>query len=130
MPDGVSLRPLVAYCLNMHSKHARADGAATALAGSVAGTPFYSDRERAALAWTEAVTSLDEGHVPDSVFEQVRAQFSEEEIATLTLAVAMLYSIECDSPPAPRPCRCRSRRTDLAHPNCRSRTPGPFALIC
>ena len=41
-------------------------------------TPFYSDRERAALAWTEAVTRITEGHVPDEVFEQVRARFSEK----------------------------------------------------
>ena len=52
--------------------------------------PYYSDRERAALEWTEAVTLLGNGHVPDGVYEKVRAQFSEQEIATLTLAVAMI----------------------------------------
>jgi len=82
-----------AYCLDMHSKDARADGETEQRLYCLEAweeSPFYSDRERAALAWTEAVTSLDEGHVPDTVFEKVRAQFSEEEIATLTLAVAMI----------------------------------------
>jgi alkylhydroperoxidase family enzyme len=52
--------------------------------------PFYSERERAALAWTEAVTLVAEGHVPDAVFEEVRRQFSETEIAYLTLAIAAI----------------------------------------
>ena len=52
-------------------------------------TPFYSDRERAALAWTEAVT-ITNGHVPDEVFDTVRQHFSEEELVNLTLAVTMI----------------------------------------
>jgi alkylhydroperoxidase family enzyme len=52
--------------------------------------PFYTDRERAALAWTEAVTRITEGHVPDEVYEQARGQFSEKELADLTLAVAAI----------------------------------------
>ena len=55
-------------------------------------TPFYSDRERAALAWTEAVTKITEGHVPDEIFEEVRSQFSEKEIADLTLAITTINS--------------------------------------
>jgi alkylhydroperoxidase family enzyme len=53
-------------------------------------SPFYSERERAALAWTEALTLITEGHVPDEVYEQARAQFSEEELANLTLAIVAI----------------------------------------
>src|SRR5207237_247129 len=52
--------------------------------------PFYTDRERAALAWTEAVTLITDGHVPDEVYEQVRAQFSEQELVNLTMAVVAI----------------------------------------
>jgi alkylhydroperoxidase family enzyme len=52
--------------------------------------PYYTERERAALAWTEAVTLVAEGHVPDEVYEQVRPFFSEKELADLTLAVATI----------------------------------------
>jgi len=55
-------------------------------------TPFYTDRERAALAWTEAVTLVSQGHVPDEVYNLVRKQFSEKEIVDLTLAVAEINS--------------------------------------
>ncbi len=82
-----------AFCLDMHSKDARAEGEAEQRLYSLDAweeAPYYSDRERAALEWTEAVTLLGNGHVPDSVYEKVRAQFSENEIATLTLAVAMI----------------------------------------
>jgi AhpD family alkylhydroperoxidase len=82
-----------AFCLDMHSKDARAEGETEQrlyALDSWEEAPYYSDRERAALEWTEAVTSLGDGHVPDSVFEKVRAQFSEDEIAALTLAVAMI----------------------------------------
>ena len=53
-------------------------------------TPFFSDRERAALAWTEAVTRLTGGEVPDEVYTQARAQFDERELAELTLAVVVI----------------------------------------
>jgi len=82
-----------AYCLDMHSKDARAAGESEQrLYGLEAWreAPYYSDRERAALEWTEAVTLVSATHVPDSVYEVVRAQFSEEEIKTLTLAAAMI----------------------------------------
>jgi alkylhydroperoxidase family enzyme len=52
--------------------------------------PFYSDRERAALAWTEAVTLVAEDHVPDEVYERVRPHFSDKELADLTLAVTTI----------------------------------------
>src|SRR5437016_14478426 len=53
-------------------------------------SPFYSDRERAALAWTEAVTRVADTHVPDDVYELARKQFSEKELADLTLAIATI----------------------------------------
>jgi alkylhydroperoxidase family enzyme len=52
--------------------------------------PYYSDRERAALAWTDAITRISEDHVPDKVYEQVQPYFSEKELADLTLAVATI----------------------------------------
>ena len=52
--------------------------------------PFYSDPERAALAWAEAVTLVTEGHVRDAVYEQARSQFTEEELLNLTLAVVTI----------------------------------------
>ena len=53
-------------------------------------SPYYTDRERAALAWTEAVTFVATGHVPDAVHAEVRTHFSETELADLTLAVATI----------------------------------------
>jgi alkylhydroperoxidase family enzyme len=53
-------------------------------------SPYYSDRERAALAWTEAATNVQDGHVPDEVYEQVRRLFSEKELADLSLAVVLI----------------------------------------
>src|SRR5690349_19191450 len=82
-----------AYCLDMHYKDARALGETEQRLYSLDAwreTPFYSDRERAALAWTEAVTLVASTHVPDDVYEAARAQFSEDELKTLTLAVAMI----------------------------------------
>ena len=55
-------------------------------------SPFYSDRERAAFAWAEAVTRLTNKEVPDDVYEQARSQFEEYELATLTLAVVAINS--------------------------------------
>ncbi len=82
-----------AYCLDMHSKDARAEGETEQRLYSLEAwreTPFYSDRERAALEWTEAVTLVAQTHAPDAAYEAVRAQFSEEEIKTLTLAAVMI----------------------------------------
>jgi alkylhydroperoxidase family enzyme len=53
-------------------------------------SPYYSERERAALAWTEAVTRLNDGHVPDSVFDEARRFFSEKELVDLTLAIVAI----------------------------------------
>lgn len=84
-----------AYCLDMHSKDLRHGGETEQRIYTVAAwreTPFFSARERAALAWAESVTLLEEGHVPDEVFEEVRKEFSEEELIDLTLAVATINS--------------------------------------
>jgi len=53
-------------------------------------SPYYSERERAALAWTEAVTRVSATHVPDEVYDQAKRSFSEKELADLTLAVGMI----------------------------------------
>jgi AhpD family alkylhydroperoxidase len=82
-----------AYCLDMHSKDARAAGeTAQRLYGLNAWreTPYYSPRERAALEWTEALTLVTEGHVPDDVYESVRQEFSEDELAHLSLAIVAI----------------------------------------
>ncbi len=82
-----------AYCLDMHSKDLRASGETEQrlyLLDAWREAPFYSDKERAALAWAEAVTLVAEGHVPDEVYEQARTQFSEEELVKLTLAVVTI----------------------------------------
>jgi AhpD family alkylhydroperoxidase len=81
------------YCLDMHSKDARAEGETEQrlyLLDAWREAPFYSERERAALEWTEAVTKITEGHVPDAVYEAVRAHFTEEELVHLTLAVVAI----------------------------------------
>ncbi|HKP46290.1 MAG TPA: carboxymuconolactone decarboxylase family protein [Pyrinomonadaceae bacterium] len=84
-----------AYCLDMHSKDLRAAGETEQrlyLLEAWRESPFYSDRERAALAWAEAVTLLTNKEVPDAVYEQARAQFNEHELAMLTLAVVAINS--------------------------------------
>ncbi|MGY3039272.1 AhpD family alkylhydroperoxidase [Rhodanobacter sp. TND4EL1] len=83
-----------AYCMDMHSKDARAAGETEQrlyVLPAWREAPFYSDRERAALAWCEAVTRLDPIHgVTDEVFEQARAQFSEKELGDLNMAVILI----------------------------------------
>jgi AhpD family alkylhydroperoxidase len=82
-----------AYCLDMHSKDTRANGETEQrLYGLEAWreTPYYSERERAALEWTEALTLVADTHVPDDVYERVRQQFSEDELAHLSLAVVAI----------------------------------------
>jgi AhpD family alkylhydroperoxidase len=79
-----------AYCLDMHSKDARAEGETEQRLYALSAwreTPFFTDRERDALAMTEAVTLISEGHVPDAVYEKARQSFSEEELVNLTLAI-------------------------------------------
>ncbi|HYA18750.1 MAG TPA: carboxymuconolactone decarboxylase family protein [Bryobacteraceae bacterium] len=82
-----------AFCIDMHSKDARALGETEQRLYALNAwreTPFYTDRERAALEWTEAITSIQDGHAPDDVFERVRREFSEEELVKLTLAIVAI----------------------------------------
>lgn len=82
-----------AFCLDMHSKDAMAQGETAQrllVLDAWREAPFYSDRERAALAWTEAITNVQQGHVPEAVFQQARAQFSETELTNLTLAIVAI----------------------------------------
>lgn len=82
-----------AYCLDMHWKDARAIGETEQrlyMLDAWRESPFYSDRERAALAWTEALTLVGEGHVPDNVYDEARKNFSEAELVNLTLAVVAI----------------------------------------
>jgi AhpD family alkylhydroperoxidase len=79
-----------AYCLDMHSKDLLAEGESAQrlfVMDAWREAPFYTDRERAAFAWAEAVTVLSAGRVPDEVYEEARNQFSEEELIDLTMAV-------------------------------------------
>ena len=79
-----------ANCLDMHVKDARARGESEQrlyLLAAWRECPFYSERERAALRWTEAVTLVADGQVPDAVYEEVRTSFSDDELLALTMAV-------------------------------------------
>ena len=82
-----------AFCLDMHSKDLRAAGESEQRLYTLDAwreAPFYTDRERAALAWAEAVTKITNGNIPDEVYETARKQFSEEELIDLTLAVTTI----------------------------------------
>src|SRR6478752_6945539 len=82
-----------AFCLHMHTRDARARGETEQriyLLDAWRESPLFSDRERAALAWTESVTLVSETHVPDDVYEQAKAQFSDEELVKLTLLIAAI----------------------------------------
>ena len=82
-----------AYCIDMHWKDARAGGETEQrLYGLDAWreSPYYTDRERAALAWTESLTLVSQTHAPDEVFEQARAHFSEKELVDLTQAIGAI----------------------------------------
>ncbi|APO56568.1 carboxymuconolactone decarboxylase family protein [Bradyrhizobium diazoefficiens] len=82
-----------AFCINMHTEDARKRGETEQrlyLLNAWRESPLYTDRERAALAWTEAVTLISETHAPDDVYEQVRAQFSEQETVNLTMLIGTI----------------------------------------
>jgi AhpD family alkylhydroperoxidase len=82
-----------AYCLDMHWKDLRAAGEGEQRLYSLDAwreCPYYTPRERAALVWTEAVTLIRDGHVPDDIYDECRTQFTEQEISNLTLAVAAI----------------------------------------
>ena len=82
-----------AYCLDMHSLDARAEGESEQRLYTLDAwreTPFFTDRERAALAWTEALTLISHTHAPDDVYDEVKKQFSEKEIVDLTFAIGTI----------------------------------------
>jgi len=82
-----------AYCIDMHTKDARVQGEQEQRLYALVAweeTPFFTERERAALAWTEALTKIGEGHVPDSVYEHARSHFSEKELVDLTFAIVVI----------------------------------------
>ena len=82
-----------AYCIDMHSIDARAVGETEQRLYALDAwreTPFFSDRERAALAWTEAVTKVSETHVPDDVYEELKRYFNEKEIVDLTIVATVI----------------------------------------
>lgn len=82
-----------AYCVDMHSKEARHDGETEQRLYAVPvwrETPFFTDRERAALLWTESVTDVSRTGVPDETYDEVRAQFTEVELVNLTMAVVAI----------------------------------------
>jgi AhpD family alkylhydroperoxidase len=82
-----------AYCIDMHWKDLKAGGETDQrlyMLDAWRESPFYSERERAALAWAEAVTLITQGHAPDEVFEEARKQFSESELVNLTLAIVAI----------------------------------------
>ena len=96
-----------AYCLDMHWKDLRAIGENEQRLYSLDAwreCPWYTDRERAALAWTEALTLVTNGHVSDAVYEEVRPHFTDKELVDLTLAVTTInawnrISIASRTPP-------------------------------
>jgi AhpD family alkylhydroperoxidase len=82
-----------AYCINMHTQDARKHGETEQrlyLLNAWREAPAYTERERAALAWTEAVTQISETHAPDDVYQEVRTQFSEAETVNLTMLIATI----------------------------------------
>jgi AhpD family alkylhydroperoxidase len=82
-----------AFCIHMHTRDARALGETEErlyVLSAWRESPLYTDREQAALAWTESVTLVSQTNVPDDVYEQVRGSFSDEEIVKLTMLVATI----------------------------------------
>ncbi|SAL60814.1 carboxymuconolactone decarboxylase family protein [Caballeronia telluris] len=82
-----------AYCVDMHTTDARKGGETERRLATVVvwrETPFFTDRERAALEWTEALTLVSQEHVPDAVWNAVRPHFSDEELVDLTLLITAI----------------------------------------
>ena len=84
-----------AYCIDMHTKDARAAGESEQRIYALSAwreTPFFTDRERAALEWTETLTRIADSHPSDELYQRVTAHFSEDEIVALTFAVVVINS--------------------------------------
>jgi AhpD family alkylhydroperoxidase len=82
-----------AYCIDMHTRDARKNGESEErlyLLDAWRESPLYTDRERAALAWTEALTLISETHAPDDVYEETCRQFSAQELVNLTVAIGLI----------------------------------------
>ena len=82
-----------AYCIDMHTKDARFKGENEQRIYALDAwreTPFYTEKERAALAWTEALTNIQTGHAPEAVYQELSRNFSEEERVNLTLAITTI----------------------------------------
>jgi AhpD family alkylhydroperoxidase len=82
-----------AYCIDMHSKDARAAGDTEQRLYALnawSETPFFTPRERAALAWTEALTLISQNHAPDELYDSTHKEFTEQEIVDLTYAIATI----------------------------------------
>ncbi len=82
-----------AYCLDMHTKDARKAGETEQRLYALSAwreTPFFTERERAALEWTEALTVISENHVPDSLYDSVRKHFDEKEMVALSMAIVAI----------------------------------------
>ncbi len=82
-----------AYCIDMHTRDARAGGETEQRLYALSAwseTPFYTERERAALRWTEALTLISQTHAPDDVYEEVRKHFSDLELVNLTMAIVAI----------------------------------------
>lgn len=82
-----------AYCLDVHSKNARAAGESEQrlyVLSAWRETPFFTDRERAALSWTESLTLIAQTHAPDDVYEDVRQHFSARDLVALTLSIVAI----------------------------------------
>jgi AhpD family alkylhydroperoxidase len=82
-----------AYCIDMHTKDARALGETEQRLYGLSAwreTPFYTPRERAALAWTEALTNIQVGHAPDAVYQEAHREFGDADLVKLSLAVAYI----------------------------------------
>ncbi|HVO02762.1 MAG TPA: carboxymuconolactone decarboxylase family protein [Candidatus Cybelea sp.] len=82
-----------AYCIHMHTRDARAQGESEErlyLLDAWRESPLYTEKERAALAWTEALTLISQTHAPDDVYEALRAQFSETEVVNLTVLIGVI----------------------------------------
>ena len=82
-----------AYCIDMHTKDARAHGETEQRLFALSAwreAPFYTEKERAALKWTEAITDIQRGHAADDVFEEARKHFADAELMSLTLAITTI----------------------------------------
>jgi AhpD family alkylhydroperoxidase len=111
------------YCLDMHTKDARAEGETEQRLYTLSAwreTPYFTERERAALAWTEAVTQIAEGLIDDALYAHVRQHFSEKEIVDLTLAIIAINGWNRLAIPFRTPVGTYKRSTILAAESRRS----------